>query len=54
MLKPNRKSIRLPGYDYARAGWYFVTICCHNRQHIFGEIVAGRIAYALHRINNPL
>ena len=38
-MKPKRRSIRLPGYDYASAGWYFVTICCHKRQHLFGEIV---------------
>ena len=41
MPKPNRRSIRLPGYDYARAGWYFVTICCHQRRPIFGEIVGA-------------
>jgi REP element-mobilizing transposase RayT len=40
-MKPNRRSIRLPGYDYARAGWYFLTICCHNRAHLFGEIVGA-------------
>ena len=37
-MKPNRRSIRLPGYDYASAGWYFVTMCCHGRQHLFGEV----------------
>jgi putative transposase len=40
-MKPNRRSIRLPGYDYARAGWYFLTICCHNKAHLFGEIVGA-------------
>jgi REP element-mobilizing transposase RayT len=38
-MKPKRRSIRLPGYDYASAGWYFVTILCHKRQHLFGEVV---------------
>jgi REP element-mobilizing transposase RayT len=38
-MNSNRRSIRLPGYDYASAGWYFVTICCHKRQNLFGEIV---------------
>ena len=38
-MKPKRRSIRLPGYDYASAGWYFVTIICHKRQHLFGEVV---------------
>ena len=38
-IKPNRRSIRLPGYDYAPAGWYFVTVCCKDRAHLFGEVV---------------
>jgi putative transposase len=37
----HRKSIRLRDYDYAQAGWYFITICTHQRQLLFGEIVAG-------------
>ena len=40
-VKPNRRSIRLPGYNYASAGWYFVTICCKDRMHLFGEIVGA-------------
>jgi len=36
--RPQRKSIRLKGYDYSRAGLYFVTICCHDRACLFGEI----------------
>lgn len=36
---PKRKSPRLQGYDYRLAGEYFVTICCYQRQHHFGEIV---------------
>ncbi len=34
----NRRSIRLPGYDYAQEGAYFITLCTHNRECIFGEI----------------
>ena len=30
-----RRSIRLRGYDYAQAGAYFITICTHNRTHLF-------------------
>jgi REP element-mobilizing transposase RayT len=26
----HRYSIRLPGFDYGRPGWYFVTIVCHR------------------------
>ena len=35
----HRKSIRLKGYDYSREGLYFITICCHNRDCLFGEII---------------
>ncbi len=37
----NRRSIRLPHYDYARAGYYFITITAQNREHLFGEIYDG-------------
>ena len=37
--KYNRRSIRLPYYDYSRAGFYFITICTHGHLHLFGEIV---------------
>ena len=33
-----RKSPRLPGWDYETPGWYFVTICTKDRAHFFGEI----------------
>ena len=33
-----RRSIRLKGYDYSQAGAYFVTMCTHNRDMLFGEI----------------
>ena len=36
----HRRSIRLEGYDYAQAGAYFVTICAHARECLFGEIDA--------------
>ncbi|MCK9560057.1 MAG: transposase, partial [Candidatus Marinimicrobia bacterium] len=31
-----RRSIRLKGYDYLQSGAYFVTICAHNRECLFG------------------
>lgn len=37
-MLPNRKSPRLQGYDYSTEGAYFVTICTHQRRHLFGEI----------------
>ena len=50
---PNRRSIRLRGYDYSRKGAYFLTIVARHRECLFGEIVdgqmqlndAGRIVY---------
>ena len=36
-----RRSIRLKEYDYSQAGAYFITICTHQREHLFGEIVDG-------------
>ena len=35
---PNRKKLRLESYNYAACGYYFVTICTKDRQHLFGEI----------------
>ena len=37
--KHHRKSIRLKGYDYSQAGLYFITICCQNRVHLFGNVI---------------
>jgi putative transposase len=37
----HRHSIRLPGYDYAGPGAYFVTICTASRTCLFGEILGG-------------
>jgi len=34
----HRKSIRLKGYDYSQAGLYFITICTHQRECLFGTI----------------
>ena len=34
----HRRSIRLKGYDYSQAGFYFVTICCEDRKQQFGTI----------------
>lgn len=32
---PNRKSIRIPEYDYSKPGFYFVTIVTYERNPIF-------------------
>ena len=37
----HRRSIRLPGYDYAQPGAYFVTICTQDRAILLGDVVGG-------------
>ncbi|MCC7520207.1 MAG: hypothetical protein IT220_01100 [Flavobacteriaceae bacterium] len=34
----HRQSLRLAGYDYAKEGSYFITLCCAKRSPLFGEI----------------
>ncbi|RDC57138.1 hypothetical protein DU508_08080 [Pedobacter chinensis] len=41
--KPNRRSIRLQGYDYSQEGLYFITLCCQDRICRFGEVVNGEM-----------
>jgi REP element-mobilizing transposase RayT len=41
--KHHRGSLRLRGYDYARDGAYFITVCAQERQCLFGEVVDGKI-----------
>ena len=37
----HRRSIRLKGYDYSGPGAYYITLCVHNRECLFGEIEDG-------------
>src|SRR3990172_4734453 len=39
---PQRRTVRLRGYDYSRAGAYFITICSYNRGCLFGTIREGQ------------
>jgi REP element-mobilizing transposase RayT len=39
----HRQSTRLRGYDYSRDGAYYVTLCTHRRQPLFGDVVAGEM-----------
>lgn len=39
----DRKSIRLAGWDYRRAGAYFITICTKDRVQHFGSCANGRM-----------
>ena len=43
MIRKNRRSLRLKGYDYAQTGTYFVTICTPKKQSLFGEVVGGEM-----------
>jgi putative transposase len=42
-MLPQRRSPRLKGYDYAQMGAYFITICCYQRFHLFGQINDGNM-----------
>lgn len=46
----NRRNLtsrhRLRGFDYRNPGFYFVTFCSHNRQHVFGEVVDGTLFHS--------
>lgn len=39
----SRKNIRLKNFDYSKSGAYFITMCIHNRVHLFGEIIKGEL-----------
>jgi hypothetical protein len=38
-----RRSIRLPGYDYSQPGAYFITVVTEGRAGLFGEVVDGEM-----------
>lgn len=47
---PQRKSLRLKGYDYSQSGYYFVTICTQEKRKILCKIVgddAHVVPYAI-------
>lgn len=39
----HRRSLRLKDYDYTQAGAYFITICTHNRECLFGNVMDGEM-----------
>ena len=39
----NRKPNRMIGFDYSKDAIYFVTSCCQNRIHHFGEVINGEM-----------
>ncbi len=40
---PQRKNIRLRGFDYSQNGAYFITICVKDRHELLGKIVEAAI-----------
>lgn len=38
-----RRSIRLPDYNYSEPGYYFITICTQDRKEMFGRIADGKM-----------
>ena len=38
-----RRPLRLPAYDYAQPGAYFITLCTYRRLPLFGEIIEDRM-----------
>ena len=38
---PKRKPLRLLGFAYSQAAYYFVTVCCKNKAPLFGHIVGN-------------
>jgi putative transposase len=43
MTKFNRQSHRLKDYDYSSGGFYFITLCTHERKALFGTIQKGKM-----------
>ena len=42
-ISRHRHSLRLPDYNYATPGAYFVTLCTWKKYCLFGEIIEGEI-----------
>ena len=39
----HRHSIRLQGFDYSKAGFYYITMCVQKRECLLGKIFAGKM-----------
>ncbi len=42
----HRRRLRLNGFDYSSPGGYFVTICTHRREQLFGQCLEGEVRLA--------
>lgn len=45
-----RKLLRLQRFDYATHVYYFITICCKDKQHLLGRIVGAAYMSPVHVI----
>ena len=54
MELPKRKPTRLNGYDYSVPGAYFITICSHNREYLFSNIVGEGLCALPQNILTPI
>lgn len=43
---PQRKQLRLKGYNYNNNGYYFITICTKNRKKLLSKINVGVAAHS--------
>ncbi len=50
---PERKPTRLKNFDYHNNGYYFITICTHNRKKLLSKIVGQGLVHLnqLQRVN---
>ncbi len=42
----HRRPLRLRGFDYSSSGGYFVTICTHRREQLFGQCLQDEVCLA--------
>ena len=49
---PERKPTRLKNFDYHNNGYYFITICTHNRKKLLSKIVGQGLAPAEIQLSN--
>ncbi len=42
-MRRRKNSLRLGGWDYSQAGYYFITICTQDKAKLFGIIDQGRM-----------
>ncbi len=43
---PERKILRKKDYDYSLPWYYFITICCKNREYFFGDIQDEKMIFS--------